>query len=50
VGVLRRDAKGSHRNLTHPSGVKVTISGGLGDEAKPYQERDIRRALREAKR
>ena len=26
-------------------GVRVTISGGAGDDAKHYQERDVRRAL-----
>jgi predicted RNA binding protein YcfA (HicA-like mRNA interferase family) len=40
--------KGSHRKFTHPaySGA-VTLSGGLGDDAKPYQEKQIRRAIEE---
>jgi predicted RNA binding protein YcfA (HicA-like mRNA interferase family) len=40
--------KGSHRKFTHvryPGA--VTLSGGLGDDAKPYQERQIRRAIEE---
>jgi hypothetical protein len=29
--------------------LRVTISGGAGDDAKHYQERDVRRALDAAK-
>lgn len=38
--------KGSHRKLTHPrySGA-VTLSGNLGDDAKAYQERQVRQAV-----
>jgi predicted RNA binding protein YcfA (HicA-like mRNA interferase family) len=36
---------GNHRNFTHPKGLRVTISGKPGDDAKHYQERDVRRAL-----
>jgi predicted RNA binding protein YcfA (HicA-like mRNA interferase family) len=42
---VNRGGKGSHRNFTHPQGLRVTISGGAGDDAKHYQERDVRRAL-----
>jgi len=45
VGFVNRGGKGSHRNFTHPKGLRVTISGGAGDDAKHYQERDVRRAL-----
>jgi predicted RNA binding protein YcfA (HicA-like mRNA interferase family) len=45
VGFVNRGGKGSHRNFTHPMGLRVTISGGAGDDAKHYQERDVRRAL-----
>jgi len=45
VGFVNRGGKGSHRNFTHPKGLRVTISGGAGDDAKLYQERDVRRAL-----
>jgi predicted RNA binding protein YcfA (HicA-like mRNA interferase family) len=45
VGFVNRGGKGSHRNFTHPKGLRVTISGGAGDDAKHYQERDARRAL-----
>lgn len=38
--------KGSHRQFKHPSfqGV-ITLSGGEGDDAKSYQERQIRKAI-----
>ena len=45
VGFVNRGGKGSHRNFTHPQGLRVTISGGAGDDARHYQERDVRRAL-----
>jgi predicted RNA binding protein YcfA (HicA-like mRNA interferase family) len=45
AGFVNRGGKGSHRNFTHPKGLRVTISGGAGDDAKHYQERDVRRAL-----
>jgi predicted RNA binding protein YcfA (HicA-like mRNA interferase family) len=49
AGFIDRGGKGSHRNFTHPKGVRVTLSGGPGDDAKQYQERDVRRALEAAK-
>lgn len=49
AGFVNRGGKGSHRNFTHSKGLRVTISGGLGDDAKHYQERDVRRALEMAK-
>ena len=45
VGFVNRGGKGSHRNFTHPQGLRVTLSSGAGDDAKHYQERDVRRAL-----
>jgi len=48
-GFLDRGGKGSHRNFEHPSGEKVTISGNLGDDAKIYQERLVKRSLRKLK-
>jgi predicted RNA binding protein YcfA (HicA-like mRNA interferase family) len=45
AGFVNRGGKGSHRNFTHPKGLRVTISGGAGEDAKRYQERDVRRAL-----
>ena len=45
AGFVNRGGKGSHRNFTHPQGLRVKVSGGAGDDAKHYQERDVRRAL-----
>ena len=49
AGFVNRGGKGSHRNFTHAKGLRVTISGSAGDDAKHYQERDVRRALNAAK-
>jgi len=49
AGFVDRGGKGSHRNFVHPHGQRVTLSGGAGDDAKHYQERDVRRALDAAK-
>jgi predicted RNA binding protein YcfA (HicA-like mRNA interferase family) len=48
AGFVNRGGKGDHRNYEHPLGIRVTLSGNTGDDAKPYQEREVRRALREA--
>jgi predicted RNA binding protein YcfA (HicA-like mRNA interferase family) len=45
AGFLNRGGKGSHRNFTHSKGLRVTLSGGLGEDAKHYQERAVKRAL-----
>jgi predicted RNA binding protein YcfA (HicA-like mRNA interferase family) len=50
AGFTDRGGKGSHRNFTHPNGWRVTISGRPGDDAKHYQEKDVRRALQAAKK
>ena len=43
------EGKGSHRKLTHLRyRGAVTISGKPGDDAKPYQEKQVRRAIEEA--
>ncbi|QQO54250.1 MAG: type II toxin-antitoxin system HicA family toxin [Thiohalocapsa sp. PB-PSB1] len=47
-GFVDRGGKGSHRNFEHPSGVRVTLSGNLGADAKPYQEREVQRKVEEA--
>ena len=42
--------KGSHRQFRHPSfqGV-ITLSGGEGDDAKTYQERQVAKAIADSK-
>lgn len=45
---IQGGGKGSHRKFAHvryPGA--VTLSGNLGDDAKPYQERQVQRALEE---
>jgi predicted RNA binding protein YcfA (HicA-like mRNA interferase family) len=38
--------KGSHRKFRHPLTAEVVvISGQLGDDCRPYQEKDVRHAL-----
>jgi predicted RNA binding protein YcfA (HicA-like mRNA interferase family) len=45
AGFVNRGGKGSHRNLEHPLGGRVTISGKLGDDAHLYQEKLVRKAV-----
>ncbi len=47
AGFVDRGGKGSHRNFLHPSGVKITLSGNAGDDAKPYQEKAVKQAIEE---
>lgn len=48
AGFVNRGGKGDHRNFQHPKGGRVTLSGQLGDDAKPYQEKEVRRAIEES--
>ena len=48
AGFVDRGGRGSHRNFEHLSGTRVTISGQLGGDVKPYQEREVRRAIAES--
>ncbi len=43
-----RGGKGSHHNYEHATGTRVTISGQPGDDAKPYQEREVKDAIEES--
>ncbi|MDA3874806.1 MAG: type II toxin-antitoxin system HicA family toxin [Kiritimatiellae bacterium] len=47
AGFVDRGGKGSHRNFTHPKGLKITISGKASQDAKRYQEREVEKALQE---
>jgi predicted RNA binding protein YcfA (HicA-like mRNA interferase family) len=47
---IRGGGKGSHRKFSHahyPGA--VTVSGGSGDDAKHYQENQVRRAIERLK-
>jgi predicted RNA binding protein YcfA (HicA-like mRNA interferase family) len=48
--LLRPKLKGSHRNLKHPKGQSITISGRMGSDAKRYQIRDTEKAIKESQR
>jgi len=50
AGFMDRGGKGSHRNFTHPCGVRITISGNTSVDAKKYQERAVEKALQEVDR
>ncbi|MGH7201408.1 MAG: type II toxin-antitoxin system HicA family toxin [Planctomycetaceae bacterium] len=45
---MNRGGKGDHRNFEHPKGIRITISGKLGDDAKPYQEREVEKKIQES--
>ena len=49
AGFVDRGGKGSHRNYVHPKGARVTLSGNPGHDAKPYQEREVRRRIEETR-
>ena len=43
--------KGSHRKFTHTRCVRaVTLSGRSGDDAKPYQEKQVKKAIEEVEK
>lgn len=49
AGFENRGGKGSHRNFVHPNVSKpITISGNSGDDAKNYQERAVKTAIKES--
>jgi len=46
---LVQGGKGSHRKFRHPKlAGAVIVSGHDGDDAKHYQEKQVRHAIREA--
>jgi len=45
-GFVNRGGKGSHRNYEHPSGLRLTVSGKSGDDAKKYQEKLVKAYIR----
>jgi len=48
AGFVNRGGKGGHRNYRHPKGVRVTLSGKQGADAKPYQEKEVKKAIEES--
>ena len=41
AGFRRKPGKGSHRKYIHPDGRQLVLSGKDGDDAKPYQEKQV---------
>jgi predicted RNA binding protein YcfA (HicA-like mRNA interferase family) len=51
AGFLDRGGKGSHRNFTHPNcSLPITLSVNPGDDARPYQERQVQIAIEESRK
>lgn len=50
AGFVNRGGKGSHRNYEHANGLRITISGNLSDDAKPYQEKLVKQKLEETEK
>jgi predicted RNA binding protein YcfA (HicA-like mRNA interferase family) len=51
AGFVNRGGKGSHRNFVHPNVPEpITISGGLGDDAKRYQVQAVQFVIKESKK
>jgi predicted RNA binding protein YcfA (HicA-like mRNA interferase family) len=51
AGFRDRGGKGSHRNFVHPDLMRpITISGKMGDDAKPYQIKAVSRAIEESRK
>jgi predicted RNA binding protein YcfA (HicA-like mRNA interferase family) len=51
AGFSDRGGKGNHRNFTHPRcRLPITISGKPGDDAKKYQEQQVKYAIQESKK
>jgi predicted RNA binding protein YcfA (HicA-like mRNA interferase family) len=51
AGFINRGGKGSHRNFVHPHVSKIiTISGKENDDAKRYQEKAVKMAIKEAEK
>jgi len=45
AGFVNRGGRGSHRNFIHPSGLRVTLSGQAGADARHYQEKEVRQKI-----
>jgi len=41
AGFRRKPGKGSHRKYIHPDGRQLVLSGKDGDDAKPYQDKQV---------
>jgi predicted RNA binding protein YcfA (HicA-like mRNA interferase family) len=51
AGFVFEPGRGDHRKFYHPKRpIPVILDGKLGQDAKPYQERDVARALRDIRK
>ena len=51
AGFIDRGGRGNHHNYLHPNVVKpITISGKPNDDARHYQEKAVKLAIKEAQR
>jgi predicted RNA binding protein YcfA (HicA-like mRNA interferase family) len=51
AGFVNRGGRGDHRNYVHPNVIKpITISGKAGQDAKHYQERAVKKMIKESKK
>jgi len=51
AGFINRGGRGDHRNFTHPKVAKpVTIDGKPEQDAKHYQEKAVKVAIRESEK
>jgi predicted RNA binding protein YcfA (HicA-like mRNA interferase family) len=49
AGFVNRGGKGSHRNFVHPKIMRsVVVAGKAGDDAHAYQEKAVKRAIKES--
>lgn len=49
AGFVNHGGKGSHGNLRYPAGLNITISGKPGDDARHYQIKDVKQAIKRVK-
>jgi len=48
IGFVQSSGKGSHTNFRHPKlPYMITVSGADGDDAKPYDEDNLRHAKKD---
>ena len=47
-GFVLKRIKGSHQTWEYPNGSTVTVSGNDGNDAKPYQEQQVRDAIQKS--
>jgi predicted RNA binding protein YcfA (HicA-like mRNA interferase family) len=47
---LKGRGKGDHEVWKHPTGARVGLDGKDGQDAKPYQEKQVRAAIEDAER